>query len=152
MVTVGNLSCVKNAPRMRKPKVLDPSEFSLPTREHQFFCLEKDFTLCFHRRSFLESEEHSFSLVSWTQPPEPLGNWGTTPRKPASLWAVFSPFPQSTQMFLETRLVIRQPAGKKGLGRWPVCREHPKARVLSRWSSRAPERGACCHSEAVLCA
>lgn len=38
----------KEYSRMRKPEVLDPSEFSLPTLEHQFFFyLEKDFTLCF---------------------------------------------------------------------------------------------------------
>lgn len=141
----------KEHSRMRKPKVLDPSEFSLPTQEHQFFfCLEKDFTLCFHFKilsRFWRTQLQSCELNS--APQSLLGTevplLGNQPASgPCSRRS-----PQSTQMFLETRLVIRQPLGR-GSGEVACLPRAPKARSWARWSSRAPERGACCHSEAVL--
>ena len=55
-----------------------------------FFYLEKDFTFRFHLKILSRIWRTASVLWAELSPQEPLGNWGSTPLEPVSIWAAFS--------------------------------------------------------------
>ena len=91
MVTGGVSPCIKNQEwEDQKCKTLLTFHFQLGSISFFFFYLERDFTFRFHLKILSRIWRTASVLWAELSPQEPLGNWGSTPLEPVSIWAAFS--------------------------------------------------------------